>query len=140
MAGFTESTVSGRARILRMARKVGERQALLAALVWTLMSSPSTAAPDVSEQLQEGRWLEIPNSRLIDVAPSDSPGGTPLKVVAWSGGALDTRRAQVLVWGGGHSDYAGNEVYAFDLGSRQWRRLTEPSVVDRARTTTYPDG
>ena len=47
---------------------------------------------------------------------------------------------QLLVWGGGHSDYAGNEVYVFDLGTQRWQRLTEPSVADRARTPAYPDG
>jgi hypothetical protein len=45
-----------------------------------------------------------------------------------------------LVWGGGHSDYGGNEVYAFDLSTYAWRRLTEPSAADRARTPMYPDG
>jgi hypothetical protein len=90
--------------------------------------------------LTEGRWLEIPDSKLIDVAPRESPGGSTIKIVAWSGGAYDSRRDLFLVWGGGHSDYAGNEVYAFDLATRKWRRLTEPSVADRARTPTYPDG
>jgi hypothetical protein len=28
--------------------------------------------------------------------------------------------------GGGHADYYGNEVYAFDLSSRRWQRLTNP--------------
>ena len=94
----------------------------------------------VLDDLTEGRWLEILDSKLIDVAPRESPGGSTLKIVAWSGGAYDSRRDLFLVWGGGHSDYAGNEVYAFDLASRKWRRLTEPSVADRARTPAYPDG
>jgi hypothetical protein len=90
--------------------------------------------------LTEGRWLELPDSKLVDVAPVKSPGGSTLKIVAWSGGAYDSRRDLVLVWGGGHSDYAGNEVYSFDIATCQWRRLTEPSAADRARTPAYPDG
>jgi hypothetical protein len=118
----------------------------LAALAFaTVLAGTPAAAGDAGHQgvratLDKGGWLEVPDSRLIDVAPSRSPGGATLKIVAWSGAALDTRRSQLLVWGGGHSDYAGNEVYAFDLRSLQWRRLTEPSVADRGRTATYPDG
>ena len=78
---------------------------------------------------------------MRDVAPRVSPGGNVSKIIdAWSGGALDTQREWLLVWGGGHSDYAGNEVYAFDLKTLAWNRLTNPSVADRARTATYPDG
>jgi hypothetical protein len=46
---------------------------------------------------------------------------------AWCGGAFDTRRDRLLVWGGGHDDYAGNELYAFDLNTLAWSRLSEPS-------------
>jgi hypothetical protein len=35
----------------------------------------------------------------------------------------------MLVWGGGHDDYWGNELYAFDLGTGAWERITEPSTV-----------
>ena len=45
-----------------------------------------------------------------------------------------------MLWGGGHEDYAGNEVYAFDLASLRWERLTQPAAVDRERTDTYADG
>jgi len=92
------------------------------------------------DEVPAGHWYEIPKTRLIDVAPAQSPGGSSTKVVAWSGAAFDTKRARVLVWGGGHSDYAGNEVYAFDLTTLAWQRLTEPSVADHARTPLYPDG
>ena len=124
-----------------VARTAASGYRTVAALLCATLLVPPGHAEEVSwESLQGGHWLEVPDSRLLDVAPDQSPGGAPVKIVAWSGAALDTRRNQVLVWGGGHSDYAGNEVYAFDLGVCQWKRLTEPSVADRARTATYPDG
>jgi hypothetical protein len=60
----------------------------------------------------------------------------------WSGGAFDTRRDRLLVWGGGHSGYAGNELYAFDLRTLKWQRMTEPSrdIGGDPRTGYYPDG
>jgi hypothetical protein len=48
-------------------------------------------------------------------------------VAAWGGGAYDSRRDRMIVWGGGHADYGGNEVYAFDLRTMTWLQLTEPS-------------
>src|SRR5262249_16811852 len=33
----------------------------------------------------------------------------------------------LIVWGGGHSDYAGNEVYAFNLATLSWTEVTNPS-------------
>jgi hypothetical protein len=41
----------------------------------------------------------------------------------------------MLVWGGGHGDYAGNEVYAFDTEALKWERLTDPSLGDKASLT-----
>jgi hypothetical protein len=35
----------------------------------------------------------------------------------------------MLVWGGGHQDYWGNELYAFDLQTGTWSRITEPTLI-----------
>lgn len=51
-------------------------------------------------------------------------------MAAWNGGALDTKRMRLIVWGGGHHGYGGNEVYAFNLRSLEWSRLTNPSPYD----------
>jgi hypothetical protein len=50
----------------------------------------------------------------------------------------------LLIWGGGHFAYAGNEIYGFDLGHLRWQRLSEPSLeIDldyRAGDDIYIDG
>lgn len=51
---------------------------------------------------------------------------------AWGGGAYDTTRDRLMVWGGGHNNYGGNEMYAFDIATMKWLRLTEPHLVDAA--------
>jgi len=48
-------------------------------------------------------------------------------IAAWSGGVWDPKHRQMLLWGGGHADYGGNEVYAFSTRTFEWERLTEPS-------------
>jgi hypothetical protein len=35
----------------------------------------------------------------------------------------------MIVWGGGHADYAGNELYAFDLRTGTWSQITPQSQV-----------
>lgn len=59
-------------------------------------------------------------------------------LMLWDGAAYDTKRNEVMVWGGGHTDYAGNEVYIFSLNTLTWRRVTEPSPL-RIRTGSTPD-
>ena len=41
----------------------------------------------------------------------------------------DTKRNRLIIWGGGHVDYSGNEVYSLNLGtaSPTLTRLTNPS-------------
>jgi hypothetical protein len=34
----------------------------------------------------------------------------------------------MIVYGGGHNDYFGSDVHAFDLASREWRRITDGYV------------
>jgi hypothetical protein len=55
----------------------------------------------------------------------------------------------MIVFGGGHNDYFGSSVHAFDLASRQWQRIADGYVAGRdgaygagARypESVYPDG
>jgi hypothetical protein len=61
---------------------------------------------------------------------------------AWSGGAFDTRRDRLILWGGGHTDYAGNEIYVFDIATLKWKRVNDPSsdVGGVESSGLYPDG
>jgi hypothetical protein len=112
------------------------------ALVLMFFVFPRLLLAGPIEELQPGHWYEVPNSNLRDVAASPSPGGGVHKVMqAWSGAAYDTNRERLIVWGGGHSDYAGNEIYVFDTGTLRWQRLNEPSSnVSGTNEPFYPDG
>lgn len=55
----------------------------------------------------------------------------------------------MIVFGGGHNDYFGSDVHAFDLGTREWNRISdgyvsgEPSAYGQEAiypNTSYPDG
>jgi hypothetical protein len=86
-------------------------------------------------RLPADSWFEVPDSKLYDICKSVSAHGDGIYLVqgcraivsAWGGGAYDPIHRKMLIWGGGHNDYGGNELYAFDVPSLRWERLTDPS-------------
>ena len=95
--------------------------------------------------LAVGRWLQLPNTRIrlvLPPAPQQGSTGPEAIVVAWSGGTVDTQRNRLIVWGGGHNDYWGNEVYAVDLPSLSIQRIVDPSpqTSQSANQSALPDG
>jgi hypothetical protein len=65
---------------------------------------------------------------------------------AWNGAVYASRfgtSGAMIVFGGGHNDYFGSDVHAFDLARREWRRLTTGFVSGRpdeyGEGATYPD-
>jgi len=81
-------------------------------------------------------WTTAPMSDLVTVCEpvAEEFAGVHLVVgcsaivSAWGGGAWDPLHRKMLVWGGGHADYGGNEVYAFDVATFAWERLTDPTL------------
>ena len=70
-------------------------------------------------------WFDIPLTTLdasagvICPTLSDIQGGSGCDAVmgAWGGGVADPTRNLMIIWGGGHVDYHGNEVYGVNLNS-----------------------
>jgi hypothetical protein len=48
---------------------------------------------------------------------------------SWTGAAYDPMGHKIYFWGGGHTDYGGNEVYCLDLELLKITRLTDPSPL-----------
>lgn len=102
---------------------------------------PVTAG--VIAQMESGTWAEISGTNLDAVFPSPLPDGIegPISIMkTWCGGAYDTQRDRLIVWGGGHKDYAGNELYVYDINSESWSRITEPSSPTAENLSHYADG
>lgn len=101
------------------------------AVTFAAAPSGTSQPPEVYEavaNLLPGQWYEVPNTRVEDLAPSPPPEGEIDGIFkGWGGAAYDTARDRLYVWGGGHANYAGNEVYGFDMKELYWSRLTDPS-------------
>jgi hypothetical protein len=83
--------------------------------------------------LQPGTWSAVSTNTISSVNPGNGAWtgmtGQAAVISAWSGGALAKNfgtKGALIAWGGGHADYYGNEVYAFDLDTRRWSRLSNP--------------
>ena len=122
------------------------------------------AAPAWAEDIAPGTWGLVSRNTPADVdparderltapydrnAPWRGSTGQASVVNAWNGGALAPDQGShgvLLLFGGGHSNYFGNEVYAFDLGRGSWARLTDPYVAPAAalrqfyEQAEFPDG
>jgi hypothetical protein len=64
----------------------------------------------------------IPDNTWSRVTDSGPPSGA----LAYSGMAYDSKHHKLLVFGGGHWDYSGNEIWAFDINTLTWSRMYEP--------------
>jgi chitodextrinase len=85
-------------------------------------------------------WYQIPNTTLAAVCPPANSPNCQNVIGAWSGGLADTSRNRLVVWGGGHTDYDGNEVYALDLNALTFVRLNNPSAATDTCVAANPDG
>lgn len=107
----------------------------------------ASAVPAWLAGITAGTWGSLPNSTLSTSGvgwSGTSPGGSgnyQSIVTAWGGGVLNTVGCYydaafhsgtfMVIWGGGHADYAGNEVYAYgpmESDSAVWHRLTDPTI------------
>lgn len=108
---------------------------------------PSDALTTKLATMTAGTWADlgtvagVTTATPSSVTPSPVPPGDPTGVTrTWSGGCLDTTNDMFIIWGGGHTDYAGNEVYALPFNTLNWTLLTQPSVSDLNNTGVYADG
>ena len=79
-------------------------------------------------------WFEVPNSAVSASGemyqyPSGMYfGSSPhIRFFDESGASYDSLRNRMVVFGGGHGDYAGNEIMIFDIDTLRWIRINDPS-------------
>jgi len=68
-------------------------------------------------------WHKVDSGGL---AQTSGIAGDPGGILEFSGMAYDTVNRQLLVFGGGHNNYSGNEIWAFDIATLTWNKMYEP--------------
>ena len=108
-----------------------------------LLPNPAGAAVDLSAltsilgQTQEGTWARVNLNAFSDTwLPYDQraqlgfAAPTSSVIGAWSSFAWDNTRGNLIIYGGGHGNYAGNEVYEWSGTSQMWSLASLPSQVN----------
>jgi hypothetical protein len=133
----------------------------LLALSTAGVASAQTAAPSWVASIAPGTWVAVGQNQLEDVDPAkdDSlnrnyPDQAPWRgasgqvaiTQSWNGGAFAPTlgsKGSLLLHGGGHKNYFGSEVYAFDMATQRWSRITNPytgSINWPYDSGSFPDG
>jgi hypothetical protein len=89
-------------------------------------------------QMPGNGWLKANANQFSEVwtpaelEPLDLYGvtHTPSKIIlAWSGFAWDSNRGDLILYGGGHANYTGNDVYRWRASTLRWERASLPSEI-----------
>lgn len=93
------------------------------------------------DTLRPGYWHRVPNSKMMTwVKPNPLPPGLSgyPGICAESSGIFDTKRERWVGWGGGHADYAGNELPAFTVEALTWSLLWGPTPNEQINPLDEP--
>lgn len=95
------------------------------------------------ENTSDGGWAKA-NLNLFSEAwpdPSERPStawSDPSRVAgAWSSFAWDSQRGDLILFGGGHGNYSGNEVYRWRGTTQLWELASLPSRIAEAAPSFY---
>jgi hypothetical protein len=89
----------------------------------------------------EGGWVKASVGTYSDAwvtgaaaLPNESFTNPGSVVRAWSSFAWDSTRGNLILWGGGHSNYIGNEIYLWQGSSGNWTRGSVSSRIENITT------
>jgi len=113
--------------------------------------SPVGTAPNLDglkallSGIPEGSWIKVNLNSFSSVwAPAERrplanlSNPTPSKLIsAWGSFAWDPNRGDLWIFGGGHANYSGNDVYRWRGATRMWERASLPSEVNQDDRGTW---
>ena len=90
---------------------------------------------DILDATEEGNWVRVNLNFFEDVwAPPElqplkgvGPSSPSRIIAAWSSFAWDPNRGDLWLYGGGHANSSGNDVYRWRGTTRSWERASLPS-------------
>ncbi|WP_460537075.1 Ig-like domain-containing protein, partial [Chitinimonas naiadis] len=124
-----------------LCRGLGQACAALALVCsFQSVSAQNATLPNLRAQLDsvpEGGWVKVNLNLFSDAwAPAElrplygQSNPPPFTIInAWSGFAWDTLRGDLIIYGGGHANSPGNDVYRWHGSTQQWERASLPSEV-----------
>lgn len=119
-------------------------------LLASLAIAPSSKSADLAflrgllSQTPAGGWVQANTGLFSDSWATISEGGIPNGqysspnsiLYAWSSVAWDSARGNLILYGGGHANYKGNEVYLWSGSNGEWSRGSLPSQLTQVASTS----
>ena len=97
------------------------------ALYNAISAMPAGSWKQVSTNSYQSVWTPASQRPLYN---SNGRNPTPFKIIsAWSGYGWDTRRGDLIIYGGGHANYPGNDLYRWRGSTLKWERMSLPSEI-----------
>jgi hypothetical protein len=91
------------------------------------------------EQMPEKSWVKANQNTFwsvwtpprYQVLPDSSYGSNISAIIgAWSSFAWDSNRGNMILYGGGHANYGGNEIYTWQSSTLLWQRSSLPTQIE----------
>lgn len=123
---------------------------LIAVLVFSSSSAFAVGTDNplyqILQQETDGNWAQLnqnsfgsvatpPEYRLTDVAGTGYGNSIGNILTAWSGFAWDSNHHQLIIYGGGHANYPGNDVYTWNSSNLDWQRASLPTQLTKVQYT-----
>jgi hypothetical protein len=94
----------------------------------TISAMPANSWLQANQNLFSDAWTppeyRLPSARYLGW------GDRQYRIIgAWSGFGWDSQRSSLIIYGGGHANYGGNDVYTWDAGTQLWGRASLPSQI-----------
>lgn len=103
---------------------------VFAALLATCIAPVQAHTPTPALQgVADNTWLQVSTNGQITA---------DVNTMSYSGGWYDPVYHQLCVFGGGHWDYSGNEVWCLDIATLTWKELYPPDAI--LEPNDYYDG
>lgn len=99
--------------------------------------NPYNRLRTILRDLPVNTWVQVNTSQYIDcqMPLADRPASYPNAVdhvkivIPWSSIAFDRKRGHLLLWGGGHANYTGNQLYQWHADTGEWSLACLPSKL-----------
>ncbi len=144
-ASLTENARGSRVEVRRVIRHVlaASRFYRSAQVIGVLVLSIAVFAWPTRAQLPTAiGWTALPTATSLEGSgecPPNNFGGDPYPfadncanvIRTWNGAIADATASQLIIWGGGHDNYFGNEIYSLNL-------LANPITLTRLKDPTIP--
>lgn len=124
-----------------IAKISGFRNAFVISLIsWATLGHAATDLTRLTALLAttpDGGWVKANTTSFssawpngLDAVPASSYSNPATVIAAWSSFAWDSMRGDLIIFGGGHANYSGNEVYTWDGATGAWGRGSLPSRME----------